>query len=83
MRKPDTRIKFMSNHAKREAKVAHLKAEGTPEARAALKKMNTIHMHAGSSSVKGYWRGSHPLKAKVNAKTRHHLSAAKAIMSGR
>jgi len=83
MRKPDTRIKFMSAQAKREARVNHLRSEGTPEARADLKKMNTIVLHSGSASVKGMWGRNHPLKAKVNAKTRHHLSAAKAIMAGR
>ena len=84
MRKKEHSPQFKSKWASREAKIKVLSGLGTPESRAELKRMQVVA--AGktvATSVKGFYGRTKPMKAKVSAKTRHHLSAAKAIMSGR
>lgn len=84
MRKPDSRITFISKVAAREQRVNHLRQQNDPDARRELKKMNTVVMgKTVPTNVKGVYGKSRPCRGKVTAKTRHHTSAAKAIMSGR
>ncbi len=84
MRKPDSRITFKSKWAMREQRVSHLRQQNDPDARKELKKMNTVVMgKTVPTNVKGVFGKIHPCRGKVTAKTRHHTSASKAIMSGR
>ena len=75
--------------ARREAKIEYLRKVGTTEARKERKSMN-VHWHGKLVPTKttGFYagrkgNGAHPCKAKVNAKTRHSLSAMKGIMCPR
>ena len=53
----------------REAKVAHLKAANTPEARKVLKQMNDVVYRGSRSNLKDWYA---PKGVKVNAKYKPH-----------
>lgn len=87
MRRKDTRPQFQSRLAKREAKVATLKAANNPEARKQLRRMNDVMVgKVAHDNVAGYWvprkSSPRPVKCTVKSKARHTTVAHKRIMRG-